>query len=212
MSIKVAVVEDNADIARDIAQIITETPDFELCCVCRNVQSALKRIPPLMPDVVIMDINLPDGSGIQATEKIKRIIPHTEVMILTIYENTEEIFKALKAGANGYLLKRSSGEEIVTAIRDLMNGEGPMTGEIARKVMQLFRKPDVAAQTDALKEKLTPREIEILQLLSKGHTSKDIAREISLSAFTVRTHLRNIYEKLRVHTRTEAVVKFLKGD
>lgn len=210
--ISIAIVEDDADLADEIVEIVNDTPDFKLVCCCRNMTSALETIPPLKPDVVIMDINLPDGSGIQATEKLKRIIPGTEVMIFTIYENTEDIFQALKAGANGYLLKRSTYEEIVTAIRNLMKGEVPMTGEIARKVMQSFRMPQPVEKESPAKSKLTPRETEILQLLAKGHTTKDIARECSISFDTVHTHLKNIYEKLRVHTRTEAVVKFLKGE
>lgn len=212
LPITIAIVEDDADLADEIVDIVNDTPDFKLVCCCRNMASALETIPPLAPNVVIMDINLPDGSGIQATEKLKSIIPRTEVMIFTIYENTEDIFQALKAGANGYLLKRSTYEEIVTAIRNLMKGEVPMTGEIARKVMQSFREPQPLRKEDSGRSKLTPREIEILQSLAKGYTTKDIARECNISFDTVHTHLKNIYEKLRVHTRTEAVVKFLKGD
>lgn len=213
MPISIAIVEDDAGLAGEISEIVSDTPDFKLVCCCRNMAGALETIPPLAPDVVIMDIKLPDGSGIQATEKLKRLLPDTEVMIFTIYENTGEIFQAIKAGANGYLLKRAGYEEIVTAIRNLMKGEVPMTGEIARKVMQSFRKPQLSLflQNDPSAGKLTPRETEILQLLTKGFQSKEIASNCAISLETVNSHLKKIYEKLRVHSRTEAVVKFLKN-
>ncbi|OAM90435.1 response regulator transcription factor [Termitidicoccus mucosus] len=209
MPITIAIVEDDADIADEISKLIAETLDFKLSCVCRNVRSALERIPAAAPDVVIMDINLPDGSGIQATAQLKRLIPRTEVMIFTIYENTEDIYQALEAGASGYLLKRSSSTVIVTSIRNLMKGEVPMTAAIARKVIQSFQKKEQPAQANPGMSKLTPREMDILQLLAKGHPTKEIASQRFISIDTVNTHLRKIYEKLHVHSRAEAILKFL---
>ncbi|MDF9827909.1 DNA-binding NarL/FixJ family response regulator [Ereboglobus sp. PH5-10] len=209
MPISIAIVEDDADIADEISKLIEETPDFKLSCCCRNMHSALERIPALAPDVVIMDINLPDGSGIQATAQIKRILPKTEVMIFTIYENTEDIYQALEAGASGYLLKRSSSSTIVSSIRNMMKGEVPMTAAIARKVIQSFQRKEASTQSNPAMASLTPRELDILQLLAKGHPTKEIASQRSISVDTVNTHLRRIYEKLHVHSRAEAILKYL---
>ncbi len=212
MPISIAIVEDDADIAEGIADIISEVSDFKLICCCRNVRTALSEIPAAAPDVIIMDINLPDGSGIYATAKLKQLLPHTEVMIFTVYENTEDIFQALEAGASGYLLKRSSSAKIISSIRNLMKGEVPMTAEIARKVIQSFKKQQPAAQRGAASDKLTPREVDILQMLAKGYPTKEIASRRSISVDTVNTHLKSIYDKLRVHSRTEAVLKFLENN
>ena len=210
MPITIAIVEDDAEIAEGIADIISEAPDFELVCTCGNVSAALAEIPPLAPNVVIMDINLPDGTGIYATAKLKQVLRHTEVMIFTVYENTEDIFQALEAGASGYLLKRSSSKKIISSIRNLMKGEVPMTAEIARKVITSFQKPRLVAPGGAVGEKLTPREMDILQMLAKGYPTKEIAARCSISVGTVSGHLNKIYEKLHVHSRMEAVMKFLK--
>jgi DNA-binding NarL/FixJ family response regulator len=208
-TVSVAIVEDNADWAKDIARIIERTPDLKLACMCRRMRSALAQIPPLAPDVILMDINLPDGSGIEATAKLKHLLPKTEVLIFTVYEDTDEIYKALQAGASGYLLKRSSAGDLVTAIRNLMRGEVPMTGEIARKILQFFKKKQPIARERIKDENLTPREVEILQMLARGLPTKEIARECFISPGTVNVHLNNIYEKLHVHSRMEAVMKFL---
>lgn len=208
MPIKIAIVEDNSDIAEEIARIISAAPDMELAGICRNYRSAIMRIPEMKPDAVIMDINLPDGTGIQATANLKRLLPRVEVLILTVYEETEEIFKALEAGASGYLLKRSSSDELLKSIRDLMKGEVPMTGEIARKVIQFFQKTKPVSETRGLDEPLTLREIEILQMAARGLSAKEIAAQCSIGVQTVNSHLRNIYDKLHVHSRMEAVNKY----
>jgi DNA-binding NarL/FixJ family response regulator len=204
MRITTAIVEDNAGIATELEQIITEDPDCTCLAVCRNLQTALRKIPPLQPDVVIMDIKLPDGSGIEGVARLKRILPATQIMMFTIFEDSEAIFKALEAGANGYLLKRASPETILRSIREIKQGGVPMTGEIARKVIQSFRKRQ-PQKTEAL----TAREEEILQLLAKGLLSKEIAHQLSISVETVNSHLKHIYEKLHVRSRTEAVIKYL---
>ena len=205
MRTTVAIVEDNAGIAAEMEQIISEDPSTTCLAVCRNLQTALRKIPPLNPDVIVMDIKLPDGSGIEGVAKLKRLLPRTQIMMFTVFADTEAIFKALEAGANGYLLKRATPETLIQAIREIQNGGVPMTGEIARKVMASFRKK-AQPKTDVL----TAREEEILQLLAKGLISKEIARQLEISVDTVNTHLKHIYEKLHVRSRTEAVIRFLQ--
>jgi DNA-binding NarL/FixJ family response regulator len=206
MHISIAIVEDNAGIGEELAQIIAEAPDCSCAIICRNIQTALKKIPPLAPDVVIMDINLPDGSGIEATEKLKRLLPSTQFLMFTIYEDHDQIIKSLEAGASGYLLKRTAPEDLLRAIREIKTGGVPMTPEVARKVIKTFQRPAKANSA----EMLTPREEEILTLLSQGMLSKEIARQLSISIETVNSHLKHIYGKLHVRTRTEAVIKFLR--
>jgi len=204
MPISVAIVEDNAGICEELQQILAEDSNFNCVCVCRNFKTALTEIPRTQPDVIIMDINLPDGSGIEATRQIKQLLPRTQIMIFTIYEESEEIFRALEAGASGYLLKDTAPEEILLSIRDINRGGVPMTGEVARKVITAFRK------TPAKTELLTSREEEILELLAQGYVSKEIASRLSISTETVKSHLKHIYDKLHVRTRTEAVIKYLR--
>ena len=204
MPITVAIVEDNAGICEELQQIIAEDRDFTCVCVCRNFKTALTEIPRAQPNVIIMDINLPDGSGIEATRQLKLLLPRTQIMIFTIYEESEEIFRALEAGASGYLLKDTAPEELLLSIQDIHEGGVPMTGEVARKVIHSFHK------TPAKTELLTTREEEILELLSQGYVSKEIASRLSISTETVKSHLKHIYDKLHVRTRTEAVIKYLK--
>ncbi len=205
MAIKVALVEDNAGICEELEQIISEQPSLTCVGVCRNLRTALQKIPQLSPDVIIMDIQLPDGTGIEATSRIKRILPDTQIIMFTVHEDTEQIYKALESGASGYLLKRTAAQGLVRAIQEVREGGVPMTGEVARKVIQSFRRPDVGPG-----EKLTRREEEIMQLLVVGCLSKEIADKLSIGLETVNSHLKHIYEKLHVRSRTEAVVKYLK--
>lgn len=209
MPISVAIVEDNAAWTKELEQVLSRDPELKHVCTCRRVRSALQQIPPLAPDVVLMDINLPDGSGIDATAKLKHLLPKVEVLIFTVYEDTDEIFKALEAGASGYLLKRSSDVELLDAIHNMMKGQVPMTGEIARKIIQSFQKPRPIPKEALRNEELTPRETEILQMLARGLSTKEIASQSSISPGTVNTHLKSIYEKLHVHSRMEAVMKFM---
>jgi DNA-binding NarL/FixJ family response regulator len=207
MAITVAIVEDNAGICEELEQIIREDPGCSCVCVCRNVQTALRKIPALAPDVIIMDIQLPDGSGIECTARLKRLLPRVQIMMFTIYEDSEQIFRALEAGASGYLLKRTAPEAMLQAIREIKQGGAPMTGEVARKVIQSFRRvPGQGPET----EPLTPREEEVLELLAKGFLSKEIAGRLVVSVETVNSHLKHIYDKLHVRSRTEAVIKYLK--
>ena len=206
MATKVALVEDNAGICEELEQIIAEQQPALTCVgVCRNFRTALQKIPLLMPDVIIMDIQLPDGSGIEATAKLKRQLPDTQIIMFTVHEDSELIYKALEAGASGYLLKRTAAQNLVKAIQEVKAGGVPMTGEVARKVIASFRKP--AAPPN---ETLTRREEEIMQLLVVGCLSKEIADKLSIGLETVNSHLKHIYEKLHVRSRTEAVVKYLK--
>jgi DNA-binding NarL/FixJ family response regulator len=205
--ITIAIVEDNAGICEELEQIIAETSDCTCVGVCRNLQTALKKIPPLAPDVIVMDIHLPDGSGIDGVSRIKRLLPGAQILMFTIYDDNEQIFKALEAGASGYLLKRTAPEELLRAIREIKSGGVPMTPEIARKVIQSFQRKSLPANNA---ERLTPREEQILELLMKGLVSKEIARQLSISVETVNSHLKHIYGKLHVRTRTEAVIKYMR--
>ena len=186
MPITVAIVEDNAGICEELQQILAEDCSCTCVCVCRNFKTALSEIPRVQPDVIIMDINLPDGSGIDATRQLKQMIPRTQIMIFTIYEESEEIFRALEAGASGYLLKDTAPEELLQSIHDIHQGGVPMTGEVARKVIRSFHK------TPSKTELLTSREEEILDLLSQGYVSKEIASRLSISNETVKSHLKHI--------------------
>jgi DNA-binding NarL/FixJ family response regulator len=203
--IKVAVVEDDKRLREGLVFLINSTSEF--CCIGShpNAELALKQLPADWPDVVLMDINLPNMSGIDCVAKLKALRPALQVVMLTAYVDNEQIFKSLKAGASGYLIKKTPATEILEAITDAHRGGSPMTSSIARKVVEFFRQEPPEKET----ENLSKRELEILDLLAKGHRYKEIAEALSISFDTVRFHLRNIYEKLHVHSRTEAVVKYL---
>jgi len=204
----VAIVEDNETVRQTVSELINAAPSFRCVCACATAKEAVAEIPRSNPEIVLMDIHLPGESGIACTARLKARLPGLQVIILTVYKDTELIFRALKAGASGYLLKRAPKEEILRAISEVKAGGAPMTGEIARLVVQSFQ----AASTDGLKEQgLSPRELEILELLSEGLTNKRIAARVGISPETVRTHLGRIYEKLHVQGRTEAVSKYLKS-
>ena len=204
MSIRVAIVEDNSAVSASLSRVVSGSSDCTCVGTCGNAKEALRSIPAWKPDVVIMDIELPDGSGIECTSILKQQIPGLQILILTVYNDSKQIFRALEAGASGYLLKRSSPQEILHALRDVREGGSPMTAEIARKVVQSFRRPVPTAETLSV---LTDRETEILGYLAKGYASKEIAEHLSISHRTVCGHLGNIYSKLHVRSRTEAVVK-----
>jgi DNA-binding NarL/FixJ family response regulator len=206
MSISVAIVEDNAEIRRNLSRYIGEAPGFRCLCACASGDEALRVIPPAPPDVVLMDIQMPGMSGIACTAALKKLVPSVPVMMLTVYEDNDVIFNALKAGASGYLLKRSAPAKLLEAIKELHHGGAPMTSEIARRVIDSFH-PAKAAEHPH--DKLTAREEEILDCLSKGYVTKEIADKLSVSYDTVRYHLKHIYDKLHVHSRTEAVIKYL---
>lgn len=202
----VAIVEDNATIRNTFRQWIEAAPNFRCVCACASAEEALVEIPPLNPDVVLMDIHLPGETGIACTAQLKEKLPTVQVIIVTVYRNHELIFQALEAGACGYLLKRSSPDELLKAINEVRTGGAPMTGEIARMLVEAFqKKPGSSAAGDGL----TNREEEILGFLAEGLSNKEIADRVKISYDTVRAHLRHIYEKLHVRGRTEAVKKYL---
>lgn len=206
MAIAVAIVEDNPEFRRNLSRYIGGAPGFQCACVCASAEEALRLIPRSPPDVVLMDIQLPGMSGITCTTTLTATLPSVPVMMLTVHEDADVVFNALKAGASGYLLKRSDPAELLEAITDLHHGGAPMTSEIARKVIQSFHH---AQPPEHPQDKLTAREQEILECLAKGYVAKEIADQLAITYTTVRFHLRNIYDKLHVHTRTEAIIKYL---
>ena len=209
MPIKVAIVEDNAGIRDNWAKLINRAAGFQCVCVCGSSEEGLKQIPLARPDVVLMDINLPGLSGIECTAQLKERMPKVQILIVTVHADNDRVFSALQAGASGYLLKRTTPGELLEAIGEVMRGGAPMTGEIARKVIDSLRRPAPAALTEA---GLTRREEEILVLLTQGYANKEIADRLAVSFDTVRTHLCHIYEKLHVRSRTEAATKFLRTE
>lgn len=205
----IAIVEDNETVRETLREWIDGTPGCQCVCACASSQEALKKFPRLGPDVALMDINLPGGeSGIACTARLKELLPSLQIIMLTVYKDHDLIFQALQAGACGYLLKRSSREEILRAIADIRTGGAPMSGEIARMLVETFQKPPATKPPEA---GLSPREMEILILVAQGLTNKEIAGRLNLSFDTIRNHLRHIYEKLHVCCRTEAVMKYLQA-
>jgi len=208
MSTTIAIVEDNPGVRQNWMRLVDTTPGFRCVAGCASGEEALAQLPELKPDVVLMDINLPGLSGIECTARLKAKLARTQFLIITVYADNERVFQALQAGASGYLLKRTPPAELVAAIKDVLAGGAPMTGEIARKVVETFRRPVAAPLADS---SLTEREAEVLTLLSKGYANKEIAAQLAISFDTVRAHLKKIYEKLHVRCRTEAAAKFLQA-
>ncbi len=205
--ISVVIVEDDPDIRQSFETIVGTAPGFQCLQAYVNAEDAVAGIPALQPDVVIMDIHLPGMTGIEAVQLLKAQMPSLQIAMCTVYEDDEHIFNALKAGANGYLLKRTSPDKFLEALHDLHRGGSPMSGEIARRVVTSFQRKATPAPELAM---LTPREKEILDLLAKGYLYKEIASELFISIETVKRHIHNIYEKLHVQTRTEALNKVFR--
>ena len=206
MPITISIVEDNEKLRGTLARVLNRAADFSCVSQHPTAEDALKELPGVKPDVVLMDINLPGMNGVECVRQLKPLLPQTQVMMLTVYEDTENIFNALAAGANGYMLKRTSSKELIEAIHEVKRGGSPMTMHIARKVVQSFQKAAPAQDED----KLSEREQQVLDLLSQGLMYKEIADKLQISYETVHTYIRRIYEKLQVRTRTEAVAKFLR--
>ncbi|MCW5559209.1 MAG: response regulator transcription factor, partial [Verrucomicrobiae bacterium] len=171
--------------------------------------AALAALPAQRPAVVLMDLNLPGISGVECTARLKSAVPGVQILVLTAYGETDLIFDALRAGASGYLLKRTAPAELLAAVKEVVSGGAPMSPEIARKVVESFRRSSPVPRGE---DELTPREREVLSLLSGGLTDKEIADRIHVSYETVRSHMKHIYDKLHVHSRTEAVVRFLSSE
>ena len=209
MAIKVAIVEDNHEIREGLKWMMSQSPELECVYDFSNVEDAIKKIPEQCLDVVLMDINLPGMNGIEAIKHLKPLYPNTQFMMLTVYEDDTMIFKSLQAGATGYLLKGSLSEEVKQAIIDLHNGGSPMSPGIARKVLNAFQVNTPKIEPDF--QNLSEREIEIVDKLAQGFRYKEISDKLNISTGTVRKHIQNIYFKLHVQSRTEALNKIFKA-
>jgi DNA-binding NarL/FixJ family response regulator len=203
--IKIAIVEDSRTTRESLETIVNLSADCRCACACDTAEEALRQLPGHRPDVVLMDIQLPGMSGIECVAQLKKILPTVQVVMVTVYEDPDRIFSALRAGASGYILKRSEPAQVLSAIHDVHQGGAPMSGEIARRVIAHFQKQQVAS---AEVEKLSAREREVLELVSHGFSNKEIAERLSVTVEAVRWHLKHIYTKLHVHSRTEAALKF----
>jgi DNA-binding NarL/FixJ family response regulator len=206
--IQVALVEDDVDIREHLAHQLNKDGAFSLLWAYSDAESALSDLPSRQPEVVLMDINLPGMDGVECVRQLKVKMPAVHVIMLTVYEDGNRLFRSLMAGASGYLLKNTPPDKLLNAIREVCNGGAPMTPEIARRVVQYFRHlpqepTDLAA--------LAPLETQVLDQLSKGYRYKEITTNLGITLGTLHWHISKIYEKLRVHSRTEAVVKYLNG-
>lgn len=212
-TIQVALVEDDAEVRANLVKMIDSAPGFRCQAAYPDGAAALADIPPHRPDVVLMDINLPGMLGTECVRRLKSAVPGLPVLMLTVYDDSEQIFKSLMAGATGYLLKRTPKDKLLEAIREVHSGGAPMSRQIARRVVQFFQEIDQLPAATGLQRApevgtLTEREEQVLASLAKGHLYKEIADLLNISFETVRTHVRSIYEKLHVHSRTEAVLKY----
>jgi len=208
MNISVSIVDDDEGQRDSIEQFLKTARGFRCVSTYRSAQEAIDGVPRDRPDVVLMDINMPRVDGIECTRRLKVAVPGVQILMLTVYEDTDKIFNALAAGASGYLLKRAAPPQLLEAIREVHAGGSPMSGPIARKVVQSFQQRSPAGKEA---EALSPREQQVLEFLAKGYAYKQIGDELGVSMDTTRTYIRRIYEKLHVHSRTEAVVRFLGG-
>jgi len=208
MQIKVAIVDDDEGIRTSLATLIHRAAAVKLTGDYPDAETALIEIPRNPPDVVLMDINLPGIKGPECVRQLKTQLPAVQFLMLTVYEDSDSLFNSLKAGASGYLLKRTASARLLEAIRDVHAGGSPMTPQLARRVVQFFSKPAAGESSLA---RLTPGEKEFLDQLAHGYAYKEIANRMKISIDTVRSYVRTVYEKLHVHSRTEAVVKYLRG-
>ncbi len=202
--IKVAIVEDDARFRKSLRRVIESKPGLTCIAEYPTGAAAIEQIPRDLPDVVLMDLNLPDSSGAEVTARLKPLLPNLSVVVLTVYNDAEHIFKALRAGAGGYLLKQATATEILEAIAEAHRGGAPMTSEIARKVIAAFHEPK---PEPAVTEALAPREKEILELVANGYANKEIADKLAITLSTVCWYLHEIYKKLHVQSRVQAVNK-----
>ncbi|MES2920698.1 MAG: response regulator transcription factor [Verrucomicrobiota bacterium] len=208
-TIQVAIIEDNHALGESLQKVVESIPDAICMGVWGSAEEGLKKIDAFRPSIVLMDINLPGMSGIEATALLKRHLPEIQVIIVTVHREHEKIFDALKAGACGYLIKRSRAADVRQAILDVHNGGAPMSAEIARRVVEAFHVNTPKAENEPEPVRLSQRETAVAQLIAEGLANKEIADRLGISTETVRGHLKNIYEKLHVRSRTEAAVKYL---
>jgi DNA-binding NarL/FixJ family response regulator len=207
MPIQVAIVEDDEEIRASLSERIKDSAGLKLVCCCADAETALAELPLCNPNVVLMDINLPKMDGIECVRRLKAQLPDAQFVMLTVYEDNNRLFQSLTAGASGYLLKRTTPAKLLAAIREAQSGGSPMTPQIARRVVQYFRR---LPQNGGELEKLTPRETDVLDQLAKGYRYKEIVENLGISQGTLNGYIRSVYEKLHVQSRTEAVVKYLK--
>jgi len=207
MGIKILVYDDSEALRASMELLISDEKDFDLLALMPNAETVETDIKEMKPDVVLMDIDMPVVNGVEAVKKIRTTDERLPVIMLTVFDDNENIFKAICAGASGYILKRYATEEIPSAIRMVLAGGAPMTGSVARKVLQMVPQAGTAEQE---KSNLSPKEITILQFLVNGYSYKMIASELKISIDTVRFHIKKIYDKLHVHSATEAVSKAIK--
>lgn len=205
MSILISIVEDDRKVRESLAQLINRSPGFKCISSHASAEIALAEVPKIKPNVILMDINLGGMTGVECARKLKPLMPEVQIIMLTVYQNTQHIFDALAAGATGYLLKQTKPAELLEAIRDVFQGGSPMSGHIARKVVQSFQQQAPKDETQSL----SPREAQVIELLAKGYLYKEVAETMGVTYATIHTHIRHIYEKLQVRSRTEAVVKHL---
>jgi DNA-binding NarL/FixJ family response regulator len=208
MPIKVSIVDDDDGIRSSLVTLIRRSPALKLMGDYADAETALKELPHKAPDVVLMDINLPGMNGVECVRLLKAALPKLQVLMLTVYEDSDSLFKSFRAGASGYLLKRTASARLLEAIQDVHEGGSPMTPQLARRVVQFFTR---TPQQETPFSKLTPGEREFLDQLANGYTYKEIADRMTITIDTVRSYVRTVYEKLHVHSRTEAVVKYLRG-
>lgn len=204
--ITVSIVDDERKLCQSIATFVNGAAGFRCVSMYHSAEAALEHLPQDRPDVVLMDIHMSGMSGIECVERLKSMAPDVQVIMLTVYEDTDQIFKALSAGASGYMLKRLTPAKLLEAINEVHNGGSPMSSSIARKVVALFRQ---SGQVSEEKERLSPREQMVLESMANGLTYKQAADQLGISIDTIRTYVRRIYEKLHVQSRTEAVAKYL---
>jgi DNA-binding NarL/FixJ family response regulator len=204
--VKIAIVKDTKTTLEDLETAVNSSPDFRCVCVCETPEEALRRIPKQRPDVVLMDLQLPKMSGVECVARLKELLPAVQIIVVTVYQDPDRIFRAFRVGASGYLFKPETSEKVLNAIRDVQQGGVPMSAVIARKVIKYFQ---TQALTTAEVKKLSPREREILELIVLGFYNKEIADRLSIGVESIRWHLKNIYRKLHVHSRTEAASKLL---
>ncbi len=207
-TISVAIVDDESDLRQSITTFVNGSPGIRCVSGYGSAEAALKGIPLDRPDVVLMDIHMDRMDGIECVRRLKEMMPHLQIVMLTVYEDTEQIFRALAAGASGYLLKRVTPTRLLEAIRDVHAGGSPMSSSIARKVVASFQKAGPSADKNAL---LSPREQTVLECLAKGLPDKQIADQVGIGVTSIRAHLRSIYDKLHVQSRSEAIAKFIRG-
>ena len=206
MSLPVSIVEDDASVRKLLAEWMDQATGFHCLGQYTKAETALAQLPIAKPAIVLMDINLPDLTGIECVRRLKPAMPETHFVMLTVYEDSDHIFDALAAGAIGYLVKQTPCDQLIKSLKQVCSGGSPMRGYIARKVVQFFQQDRQAAPGV---EVLTARERQVLELLARGYLYKEITDSLGVTASTVNAHVRNIYNKLQVHTRTQAVIRFL---